>query len=95
MLDYKVSANCIKLIDSYTIHKRSEMAIILNWIKDKYPDNAVFKQRTINSLIREWRSHNLLYSLHIERDRTKDVDLNIGQKWYYKVCYFILSIFYL
>ena len=46
------------------------------------------------SLINEWRSHNLLYDLHIYRDRTKDVDLN-NETIIKRICYSILSVLYL
>lgn len=46
------------------------------------------------NLINEWRAHNLLYKLGIEKDRTKSVDLNTDNSWYIKVLYTILSIFY-
>lgn len=45
-------------------------------------------------MVNEWSVHNLLYSLGIQKDRTKDVDLNINQHWYIKVGYFLLSPIY-
>lgn len=52
-------------------------------------------RRSISSMIKEWRVHNLLYSLNIQRDRTGSVDLNTGQSWYVRAVYSILSPFYL
>lgn len=37
-------------------------------------------ERSNFSLLLEWASHNLLYDLHIARERTKDVDLEYPQK---------------
>lgn len=42
----------------------------------------------------EWRAHNLLYSMGIEKERTRSVDLSINESWYKKIGYFILSLFY-
>ena len=52
-------------------------------------------RRSVSSMIKEWRVHNLLYSLNIQRDRTGSVDLNTGQPWYVRAAYSILSSFYL
>lgn len=51
-------------------------------------------KRSNFSMINEWRVHNLLYSLNIQRDRTRSVDLNIGQPWYINMLYTIISPFY-
>lgn len=58
-----------------------------------HTDYSVFK-RTIAGMIIEWRAHNMLYFLHISRDRTKSVDLNTDIKACSKIAYFILSLFY-
>lgn len=50
--------------------------------------------RSKKSMIREWKAHNLLYKLGIEKDRTRNVDLNINQKWYVNWAYFLLSCLY-
>lgn len=50
-------------------------------------------RRTMFSLINEWRVHNLLYELNIERDRTESVDLDVDQPWYMKVLYTVISPF--
>lgn len=54
----------------------------------------IFEVRSIESMIEEWRSHNLLYDLHILRKRTKDVDINIISK-IWEIIYKVSSIFYL
>lgn len=90
---YKISDNNICIINSYRYKSKIEMKEILFYLKTLHPDNIVFT-RSINSLIREWRSHNLLYKLGIARKRTKDVDLDYPQKWYYTIAYFMGSIIY-
>ena len=43
-------------------------------------------------MVLEWAAHNMLYNLNIQRERTKDVDLDYPQKWYYKVGYGICGV---
>lgn len=72
------------------------MKKILYRIKDKVKEDKTLAihNRSVSSMVNEWRVHNLIYSLGIFKDRTKSVDLNIGQPWYIKALYTILSPFY-
>lgn len=86
------------IFDSYRIKSPSDMKLTINEIKNfiKNDDEEyAINKRSIIGMIHEWRTYNLLYSLGIFRNRTKDVDLNIEHKWYIKVMYFICSLFYL
>lgn len=94
MIQYKISTNNIHIINSFQYTTRKEMKKIIQYLKELYPNNIVFK-RPISSLIREWCSHNLLYKVKIARHRTKDLDLEYPQKWYYKITYFLLSLLYI
>lgn len=71
------------------------MKFFLLYIKRNTPKFYAINQRSVTSMIREWRVHNLVYSIGLYRRRTKDVDFEHPQKWYFKVAYFILSPFYL
>lgn len=71
------------------------MKEILELIKAEASAEMAINKRNIFSMIYEWRTHNLLYTLGIAKDRTGSVDLNIGQPWYIKVLYAIISPFYL
>ncbi len=51
-------------------------------------------QRDIESMLREWRSHNLFYRIHVFRSRTKDVDLELQQAWYRELFCRVVSFFY-
>lgn len=62
-------------------------------ISEKYPNLDILMNVSIKTLIREWRSHNLLYELGLFKDRTKDVDLN-ENPLYLKIGYYILSLIY-
>lgn len=84
-----------RIYSSYKITNHIDMIEFLNILETKYPklDLAIRKRSKFGMLV-EWKAHNLLYHLHLFRSHTADVDLNIGQKWYIKIIYFILSLMY-
>lgn len=88
------SNTCIA--NSYRVKKSKDMKHVLLEIRQKAQNEPAFAihHRSISSMIREWRVHNLLYYLDIERDRTRSVDLDIPQPWYIRTAYFMLSPFY-
>ena len=55
---------------------------------------APFDKRSVNSYVREWRAHNLLYKWKIKVSSTKDSDLNVNEPRWRRVGYFVLSILY-
>jgi len=87
----KVTEDNVKIIDSYKITSKSKMIELLYTIQYKHPECKSFK-RSYRSLIGEWRCHNILYRLGIEKDRTKDVDLDAYPNWLYKLIYWIIGI---
>lgn len=90
------SENDTCIINSYRIKKRKDMKIILEKIRVKVPDAPyAINKLSINEMVNEWRVHNLLYSLGIEKDRTCSVDLNTPKPWYADIAYKILSVFYI
>lgn len=106
LIEYKdrkiiVLPNVTSIENSFQIRSIKEMKTIINTAKAiskgrhrRYKEYAIHV-RTMFGMICEWRSHNLLYSLGIKRASTKDVDLELHPKWYYKIGYFILSCCYL
>lgn len=86
-----VTKNNIHIPDSYKVRNVNTMRAVLLREKALHPDCEVFKHRTTESLVREWRAHNRLYRLGIFKNRTKDVDLEWPQTWWMKVGYFILG----
>lgn len=88
-MNCKVMDNRIKIYDSYGIPK-AEMEKELLVLKSKYPSHCIWN-RKMKSLKLEWAAHNLLYSMKYKVEKTKDVDLDYPQKWYYKFAYFILG----
>lgn len=93
MIRAQISMNDVKVFESYKVKKKSEMEELLDYWRGEYI-TLVF-QRTNKSLINEWRSHNLLYNLHLFRSHTTDVDLNYPEKWYMKIIYGIISFIYI
>lgn len=93
-----LKVDCTTIFNSFKVTKKEDMIGILSTLKDLYKEDKysslAINNRSIDSMVREWRAHNLLYDLYILRSRTGNVDLNINQKWYIKTMYFILSLFY-
>lgn len=89
------------IVDSFKIKSSKDMKAILSKIRDKVStdialyNRAAIYNRSISSMIHEWRVHNMLFSMGILKERTKDVDLNINQRWYIKALYAIISPLYL
>lgn len=95
VLKVHISEDNTTIFDSYKVKSPWDMESIIYYIKGEASDDMAINKRNISSMIYEWRTHNLLYSLGILRDRVKDVDLNTNQPWYVKALYFVLSPFYL
>ena len=88
-MKYKVYDWGISLIDSYLVPK-ARFSKDLQSIKNLHPNNAIWGRSDL-SLRREWGAHNLAYALNFKRERTKDCDLNIGQKWYVRLAYGVVG----
>ena len=90
-IDISITKNNIHIEDSFDVPKRDikgDLVVIL-----EYADRQDCKvcNRSLKSLCLEWYAHNLLYRLHIQRARTKDVDLNFPQSWKERVFYAIIG----
>ena len=88
-MKYKILGDRVKLFDSYAVSKK-KFTKELNSIRNLHPACLLWN-RSESSLRREWAAHNLAYALGINRDKTKDADLNFEQKWYEKLGYFIVG----
>ena len=95
ILKVHASENNTTIFDSYRVKNLQDMNILIYCIKVKTSEKYAINKRSVSSMVNEWRVHNLLYSLGVLRNRTKDVDLNIDQSWYMKILYLVLSPFYL
>lgn len=94
-LHYNVNNDdmCITIYDSYKIKSWDEMIAILEYIHSNINGFSLFNIKSVKDMIKEWQAHNLLYELHLFRNHTKDVDLNVENK-YRNICYTILSNIY-
>lgn len=82
------------ILDSASVRSKADMREFLLKVRaQSSPDMAVCR-RDLESMIREWRSHNLFYQLHIFRSRTKDVDLELCQSWCRELFCCVVSFFY-
>jgi hypothetical protein len=88
----QVSADNVMIVDSYKIRRLKYMLDVINYIKTL--NNTIISKRKTLSLLSEWRAHNLLYWMGIERERTMHCDLNFENS-FKKFLYMILSIFYI
>jgi hypothetical protein len=83
----------LTIIDSYKITKSKHIKEVLNWLKtDEISENILTQPLSI--LVAEWKTHNLLYFLNIEVNRTKHVDMSKNMKTIEKIGYVFVSLFY-
>lgn len=62
----------MKIENSYQIKSKEKMIPILEAAIKK--NSEYYTDRSMTSLVREWRVHNRLYKMHIMRKKTKDCD---------------------
>ena len=92
---YSYTENNIHIIDSYLITSKDLMQEHLKTIRRGAFLNGGFEYKRSNeSWLREWCAHNWLYDHNIEKDRTKDVDLNENEKLWKRLGYFIIYILF-
>lgn len=96
-IKYKVTENNIHIEDSYKVWEEIEMIRVLSEIKLMYLIGFNIKYffclMSLDTLLNEWKAHNLLYEMHLFRSHTKDVDLNENNK-FIRFCYYILAKIY-
>ena len=82
------------IVDSCSVKSKEDMRAFLQALRDEVPEEMAVNQRDMESQIREWRSHNFFYQMHVFRSRTKDVDLELKQTWYRELFCRLVSFFY-
>lgn len=82
------------VFDSYLVRSKKDIRAFLEETREQSDPDMAIMQRTLNSLVAEWRSHNLFYYLHVFRSRTKDVDLERTQSWWRELFCRVVSFFY-
>ena len=91
--DASLSPTNTHILDSYKVRTKKEMREYLQRLRDLTIDNAV-NRRDMESMVREWRSHNFFYWLHVFRSRTRDVDLELNQSWIRELFCRVVDFFY-
>lgn len=87
MIDYTLDEHNLHIKDSYKV-RRWKMRRELEWVRDNDQTATEVFNRSIFSLKMEWVSHNALYFLGYQRERTKDADLDNPcdhPEWMYKL----------
>ena len=82
------------ILDSVLVKSKEEMREYLQRVRDAAQPEMAVCHRDLESMVREWRSHNFFYHIHIFRSRTKDVDLELRQTWYRELFCRVVSFFY-
>ena len=90
IVKYSLTTTNLHIEDSYQIPGR-DFREILTDISRENPGAFLFKARSICSMSLEWATHNFLYEIGYQRERTCDADLDYPQKWYYRVAYAIIG----
>lgn len=82
------------ITDSVTVKTKADMRRFLAQVRESVSPDMAVCQRDLESQVREWRSHNLFYQLHVFRSRTRDVDLELKQTWWRELFCRVVSFFY-
>ena len=82
------------ILDSCKVKSKEDIRQYLQAVRDEASPEMAVCQRDLESMVREWRSHNLFYNFHVFRSRTKDVDLELKQTWLRELFCRVVSFFY-
>ena len=85
-----VTEGNIHIHNSYKIKKVKDMNKVIDYVKEKCP--TAFKTRSRKSVIREWKVHNFLYKLNIQKSRTIHTDIETKQNPILMIGYFLISL---
>lgn len=89
-VEIQYDAANVKIINSYEIRNEKEMRLILLQFKVR---TGFKSKRSLESWIKEWKTHNKLYKLGLFRSHTKDCDLEENEKLHRLIVYEILGRF--
>lgn len=82
------------ILDSYLVRSKAAIRAYLQGLREQASPEMAVNRRNLESQVREWRSHNLFYFLHVFRSRTKDVDLELNQSWPRELFCRVVDFFY-
>ena len=78
----------IQIKNSYLVIEDVDKNLILDTIIELFPNYL----RTKKSMLREWKSHNILYQKGYKQERTRDVDFEDKPKLIHTLIYFLISV---
>lgn len=79
----------VRIIKSYEVKKKWDMLYILITFQEQTNYQS---KRSLESWIKEWKTHNRLYRLGLFRSHTRDCDLEENEKLHRLIAYQILGI---
>ena len=82
------------IVDSCEVKSKEEMTDYLTRLRKNASEEMAVNQRSMKSLVAEWRAHNFFYGLHVFRSRTHDVDMERHQSWWREAFCRVVSFFY-
>ena len=88
-VNFTVTPNNIHLESSFKVRKE-DFERELEAIREQHPDSLVWN-RSLDSLKREWATHNAFHAMGIFRDRTAHMDLNWPQPWFVRLGYALIG----
>lgn len=91
-----ITASNVHIENSYLVGKADIQDVLTTIQGADALGSSVFEERNKASLKAEWVVHNALYNLGIQRERTKDVDLDYPcdkPEWVYKTLSVVLGAF--
>jgi hypothetical protein len=87
--EYSVSENNIHVELSFRVRK-DDFEGELKALREQHPESQVWN-RSMDSLKREWATHNAFHAMGIFRSRTAHMDLNWPQPWYIRLGYAVIG----
>lgn len=83
IVDERDEKKNIKIISSYKIMDRQTQNNVLAVISEYEKNNPSVWDRTTDSMLIEWRVHNVLYHINFKTSSTKDVDFENNEEILY------------
>ena len=84
----------VQIKGSWRVRSPKAIKAGLLLLRKRADDKSALRTRSVRSLAREWMAHNLLHGLHIQRERTADVDFETDTGKAKAAAYFALAAVY-
>lgn len=89
-IEYVITNNGVRIIKSYLVTDKHIKQSFAKHLHNK----GLLTNRSVNSLVREWTAHNVLYKWGLFKSHTEDTDLDVKESWFRRLCYFFLTLFF-